>query len=110
MGCRIRCLGGLFFGAIAQWLKDWTWQPIASVRPATFYDVLFLGSALLRLLASMIFLPLIREPAAKPTREALRFMTANIYNNLFNAMLAPLRVIQSGMKESYPVSDETKPR
>ncbi len=102
------CAGGLVFGLVAQWLKDWTWRPIASIRPATFYDVLFVSSALLRLLAAMALLPLIVEPSAKPTREALRFMTANIYNNLFNAMMLPARMLRIGKKESYPEADELK--
>ncbi len=102
------CAGGLVFGLIAQWLKDWTWQPIASIRPATFYDVLFVSSALLRLLAAVALLPLIVEPTAKPTREALRFMTANIYNNLFNAMMQPVRMLRVGKKESYPEADEIR--
>ena len=102
------CAGGLVFGLIAQWLKDWTWQPIASIRPATFYDVLFVSSAMLRLLAAVALLPLIVEPTAKPTREALRFMTANMYNNLFNAMMQPVRMLRIGKKESYPEADEIK--
>lgn len=102
------CVGGLTFGVVAQWLRDWSWQPIASIRPATFYDVLFISSAMLRLLAAVLFLPLIHEPAARPTREALRFMTANIYNNLFNAMLLPMRMLRANARESYPESDELK--
>jgi hypothetical protein len=98
----------LVFGVIAQSLKDWSWQPVASVRPATFYDVLFIASAALRLLAAVIFLPLIHEVGAKPTREALRFMTANIYNNAFNAMLMPLRALRLTDRESYPEADELK--
>jgi len=101
------CLGGVIFGLIAQGLKDWTWRPIASLRAATFYDVLFVSSALLRLLAAVIFLPKIHEPAARPTREALRFMSSNIYNNLFNAMLQPMRMLRVGVRDSYPEKDET---
>jgi hypothetical protein len=59
----------------------------------TFYEILFLISGVLRLLAAVIFLPHLHEPAARPTHEALRFMTANIYNNLFNAVLLPLRMM-----------------
>lgn len=102
------CLGGLVFGIIAQGLKDWSWQPIASVRPATFYDVLFISSAALRLAAAVIFLPLIHEVGAKPTREALRFMSSNLYNNAFSAILMPLRALRVTARESYPEADELK--
>jgi len=60
--------------------------------------VLFAISGVLRLLAVVIFLPKIHEPEAHPTREALRYMTANIYNNLFSAAILPLRVIGIGRK------------
>jgi MFS family permease len=102
------CLGGLTFGIVAQGLKDWTWQPIASLRPATFYDVLFISSAALRLAAAVIFLPLIHEVGAKPTREALRFMSSNLYNNVFSAILMPLRALRVTPRESYPEADELK--
>lgn len=102
------CAGGLTFGAIAQGLRDWNWQPFDSIRPATFYDVLFISSAGLRLLAAVIFLPLIHESGAKPTREALRFMTANIYNNVFSAILLPLRSLGISKRESYVEAEETK--
>jgi hypothetical protein len=54
--------------------------------------VLFALSGILRLLAVLVFLPQLREPKAHPAREVLRFMSANIYNNLFNAILQPLRM------------------
>jgi hypothetical protein len=38
----------------------------------------------LRLAAVLVFFPHIKEPKARPTREALRFMESNIYNNLFS--------------------------
>jgi len=60
----------------------------------TFYEILFAISAFLRLAAVVIFLPHIHEHGASGTREALRFMSANIYNNLFNAVLQPLRYLR----------------
>jgi len=94
------CLGGLTAGAIAQWLKDWDgWHTTLKVFGS--YDVLFALSAVLRLVAVVAFLPRIKEPTAKGTREALRFMMANIYNNLFNAVLQPLRFLRIPGKGSY---------
>jgi MFS family permease len=84
--------GGLASGWIAQTLVDWTW--VTSIKTFTYYDVLFGLSAGLRLLAVVIFLPHIHEERARPTAEALKFMTANIYNNMFNAVQAPLRLMR----------------
>jgi len=86
--------GGLTWGLIAQRLKDWSWDPhVLGLAPFTFYEVLFLLSGLIRLAAVVIFLPHIHEPKARPTREALRFMTSNLYNNLFNAIVQPIRFL-----------------
>lgn len=96
------CFGGLASGVIAELLRHWHWTPAAlGFKTFNFYDVLFALSGVLRLLAVAIFLPHIHEPAARPSREALRFMTANIYNNLFNAVLQPLRLVGIGRDASY---------
>jgi hypothetical protein len=87
------CCGGLASGVIAQSLKGWSWDPhLFGMSPFSFFEILFLLSAVLRLVAVVCFLPFIQEPTAKPTMEALRFMGANIYNNAFNAVLQPLRL------------------
>jgi MFS family permease len=85
-------LGGIASGWIAQRLAHLHWQPIAAFKAFTFYDVLFALSGILRLLAVVVFLPHLKEPTARPAREALQFMSGNIYNNLFNAILQPLRM------------------
>jgi MFS family permease len=88
------CFGGLASGVIAKAMGDWSWRPpVTWLGTFSFYEVLFAISGVLRLLAVVIFLPKIHEPEARPTVEALRFMTANIYNNLFNAVFLPLRVM-----------------
>ena len=84
------CLGGLAAGIIGQSLQHWTWE-IKGFKTVTFYDVLFALSGVLRLVAAAVFLPRMTEPAARPTREALRYMTANIYNNIYSAALMPVR-------------------
>jgi MFS family permease len=89
------CLGGLTAGVLAQWLSTWHYETgFALIPQLTFYEILFAISALLRLAAVVIFLPHIHEPGSRGTREALRFMSANIYNNLFNAVLQPLRYLR----------------
>ena len=88
------CFGGLASGLLAQSLRTWNWHVGAlGLGTITFYELLFAISGVLRLLAAAVFLPHLHEPEAKPTHEALRFMTANIYNNLFNAVLLPLRMM-----------------
>ena len=62
----------------------------------------------MRLAAVVVFLPHIHEPEARPTREALRFMTANIYNNLFSGILMPLRVLRLKPRESYTTEQQTR--
>src|SRR5581483_4908048 len=61
------CLGGLASGVIAEQLRHWHWTPPAlGFKTFNFYDVLFALSGVLRLLAVVIFLPHIHEPAARP--------------------------------------------
>jgi MFS family permease len=99
------CLGGLGAGLIAKWLGDWHWHPrFLGLGEFSFYEVLFALSGVLRLLSVVIFLPKIHEPEARPTREALRFMTANIYNNVFSAIFLPLRVVGITKRDSYESS------
>lgn len=86
-------LGGFTSGAIAEALRSWEWKPIGSMRAIEFFDVLFVLSGGLRFLSVIVFLPYLHEPRARPTVEALRFMTANIYNNLFNVVTLPLRAV-----------------
>jgi MFS family permease len=96
------CVGGLSSGIIAQSLVGWEWTPAwLGFKTFTFYEVLFVISGVLRLAAVVVFLPHIVEVTAKPAREALRFMTANIYNNLFNAVLQPARFLRMRRRESY---------
>jgi hypothetical protein len=88
------CLGGLAAGVIAQSMRNWEMTlSFLPLKTFTYFDILFALSALLRLAAAVIFLPHMHEPEARPTHEALRFMTSNIYNNLFNAVLLPLRAV-----------------
>jgi MFS family permease len=88
------CAGGLSSGLLAQWLGSWSMRfGHFGIGSITFYEVLFALSALFRLLAAVVFLPKIHEPHARPAHVALRYMTANIYNNLFSAVLLPLRFV-----------------
>ena len=104
------CLGGLCAGLIAQTMRDWHWAPIAGWKVLTFYDVLFVLSGVLRLAAVAAFLPFVHEPAAAPTREALRFIGSNIYNNVFSAVMQPLRFLRLRIVERHtPAGRESEP-
>lgn len=67
-------LGGLAAGALAQSLRGWTWQPLAGVRPADFYDAVFAVSGVVRVLAVVALAPLLVDPAARTVRETLAFV------------------------------------
>jgi MFS family permease len=85
-------LGGISAGLVAQLLRNFHWQaPL--VHDFSFFHILFLFSALLRLVAVVVFLPHVVEPTAQPTVDTLRFMTSNIYNNLFNIAMQPLKLV-----------------
>src|SRR5581483_4671145 len=87
------CLGGLAAGVIAQSLRNWHWHPSFAWKTFTFYDVLFALSAVLRLISVMAFVPLLHEPAARPAREALRFITAGLAGLLVTTSSQPLRML-----------------
>lgn len=89
------CLGGLSAGVVATVLRDWRWEHgLPWLNTFTFYEVLFLVSAGLRLASVAVFLPFVHEPRARRTHETLLFMTANFYNNLMSAAAMPLRLIR----------------
>jgi MFS family permease len=104
------CMGGLCSGLIAKYLRDWHWDAaILGLHSVGFYEVLFALSGVLRLVAAVAFLPGLHEHKAATTVEALRFMSANIYNNLFNAILMPMRFLRLQASESYaPAAPKTQ--
>lgn len=97
------CLGGLSAGVLAENLRELHWT-VPLIGGFTYFHVLFLLSAVLRLLAVVLFLPRLHEPQARPTVDTLRYMTSNIYNNLYNAALQPLRLV--GLEGSRDEAEE----
>lgn len=81
---------GLFGGAVAEWLSEWKGSLFG--LPLTYHGVLLLISALLRAV-SLLFLIGLQEPQAHHARAAFRYLATNIYNNVQQAALAPLRGI-----------------
>ena len=92
------CLGGLSAGVIAEALKNW--QAFWLFKTFRGYDILFAVSAVMRLLAVVVFLPLIKDAAARPTAQAVRFMMSNVYNNLFNALQQPVKILRLGREDA----------
>jgi hypothetical protein len=83
-------------GVIAKLLKDWHWEPaIAGITSVTFYEVLFVTSALLRLAAAALFLPHLVEHKARGTVQTVRFIAANVGQNLIGAIWMPLRMLKA---------------
>ena len=88
------CMGGLAAGVIAQALRDWHWHPSPAFKDFNFYDVLFAIGGVLRLLAVIAFVPLLHEPAARPARETLRFLTGGLAALLITTSSQPLRMLE----------------
>jgi MFS family permease len=92
------CLGGLAWGGIAQFLKDWHWTPAAGWKTFSSYDVLFIVSGVLRLAGVVVFLPRIKETEARPTGETLRYMGGNLCEIVIGALGKPLQMIRRRTK------------
>ena len=88
------CAGGLMAGGVAQGLKDWS--VVTSFKTFVSYDVLFVISALLRLVAVVVFLPHIHEHAARPTRQAMRFIADSAGKSIGGMARGAMRVLRIG--------------
>jgi MFS family permease len=95
-------LGGISSGIVATWLRDWTWDTgISWLAPFSYFEALFFISAMMRLMAVVVFLPHVHEHDARPTLVALKFMTGNFYNNLNSFVSQPLKLLRRrGRRES----------
>ncbi len=96
---------GIFGGIIAQSLK--TWQGSLLGWPLTYHGVLFLISAVLRL-AALAWLIGMEDPNASSTRDALRYVAANIYSNLQQAIFMPARLFGRLGKLTYRLNPPKK--
>jgi len=82
-------LSGLFGGAVAALVgKGWTGTIFG--WPVTYHGLLFLISGGVRL-AALFWLIGLHEPEAYGTRAAVRYVVANIYSNLQQAIFMPIR-------------------
>lgn len=97
--------GGVSFGIIAGALEGRSWSTgyslLGSVNGLV---VLFLLVAALRLIAVTIVLPLVTEDRRRPAREALVFVTANLYNNLQTALMQPVRFVRVRAVDTFRIT------
>lgn len=91
-------LSGVFGGALASGLAHWRGTILG--WPLTYHGLLFLISAALRVVA-LAWILNIDEPGAHTTRAAFRYMRANIYSNLQQAIFMPLRRIGLLARRTY---------
>lgn len=95
------CLGGLFYGVVADQLEGLHFQT-GLYKPVTYYEILFAVSAVLRLVAIFPMLKM-KEPEAEPTLDALRFMAGSLYNNVVGAVTLPGRLfVRKSDEEDSP--------
>lgn len=80
---------GLFGGLLAGWLKDWRGDVLG--LPMTYHCILFLMSMFFRIFA-LFSLRGIRDPRAFTARQAISYMAADMYSNIQNALLLPVRL------------------
>lgn len=80
---------GLLGGVLARWLKDWHGELFG--LPLTYHGLLFLMSAVFRIIA-LVSLRSIEDPRAFSARQAVQYMAADMYSNLQNTLMMPLRL------------------
>lgn len=80
---------GLFGGLLAWWLKDWRGDVLG--LPMTYHCILFLMSMVFRILA-LLCLRGIEDPRAFTARQAISYMAADMYSNIQNTLLLPVRL------------------
>lgn len=104
-------LSGLFGGAVAEWLGA-DWRGTLLGWPLTYHGVLFLVSSGLRGL-SLLWLIGLHDEKAHSTRDALRYMTSNLYSNVQQFLFMPGRIIlRAGRlaRMTYKVNPKRRPR
>ncbi len=97
---------GIFGGVFAEHLADF--HGSFAGLTITYHGLLFLISAALRL-ASVVCVLTLREPTAAPTSAAIRYMAANIYSNMQQAVFMPTRSVQQLRHATYRLIRRNRP-
>jgi MFS family permease len=93
-------LSGLIGGLVAARLGDFAWMiPIAGIV-MSYHGLLFVLSAGLRVVAMLVLVG-VHEPRALPTRDALRYVTTNLYNNAVEVLHWPTRIAGQAYRLTY---------
>ena len=82
-------ISGLIAGLIAKYMADWH-QTILNV-PLSYHSLLLLLSTLIRILALIYAIRLV-EPKPTRTRDAFRYITSDIYNNMIQTFYTPIKL------------------
>lgn len=86
------CIGGIGAGLLMDATRHLSFDVgIKTLGTFTNFELLFLISALVRLLAVVVFLPLTREPTPHSTFDVIRITSGNIYSNFQTGVLSGLR-------------------
>lgn len=91
-------VGGLTGGAIAQSLAHWSWTPLDGLKTFTKFDVLFVLAATLRVIATLAFVPFLKEPDDHPPLAAARFMLGSAYASATSMLRLPGRLLRPNAK------------
>ena len=82
-------MSGLLGGLLAGWLKDWRGDFLG--LPMTYHCILFLMSMFFRFFA-LLSLRGIEDPRAFTARQAISYMAADMYSNVQNALMLPVKL------------------
>lgn len=93
-------LSGMMGWAMARWLNHVDWS-IGFLDWRITYHALLLGASLLLRMAMLPWVVSLREPTAMPARDAIRYMGANVYSNVRQALLLPTRVVGQVSRWTY---------
>lgn len=96
-------LSGLIGAAVAGAFEEFRWLIPGLGIFLTYHGLLLLISAGLRIVAVLWALGL-HEPRAVPTRDALRYVTVNIYSNAVEVLQWPTRLIREAYRVTYRFS------
>ena len=96
-------LSGMIGWAVAKWCYSIEWT-IPIVGWAFTYHGLLLAISWVLRVAMLPWLFALREPASTQTSTAIRYMSANVYSNVRQAVLTPTRVVGRLRRWTYRVN------
>lgn len=100
-------LSGLLGGVVASQIGS-TWHCTLLGWPITYYAVLFLISAVLRL-GALCWLMALKEDRNIPTRDALRYLVSNVYSNLQQATFFSARMFSTLTRRTWRLPASRRP-